>query len=183
MAEPRPAEPARLIVGMLSAQADALDAAEAELARRFGPLDLRSDTWPHDYTHYYAAEMGEPLLRRFVAARDLLDPADLAEAKLATNAIERDLAARRRWPALRPVNLDPGYVTPAKLVLASCKDFAHRICLGRGVYAEVTLRYVRGGAWQGLDWTYPDYRSPEYHEFLDRVRAALVAALKESRPS
>jgi len=78
------------------------------------------------------------------------------------------------------VNLDPGYVTPAKLVLASCKDYTHRAYLARGVYAEPTLAYT-GGRWQAHPWTYPDYRTAEYHAFFDRLRDRLLAARKEAR--
>ena len=73
----------------------------------------------------------------------------------------------------RPINLDVGYVAPAKLVLASMKDFAHRIYLGRGVYAEITLQY-RKGRWESLHWTFPDYASRAYDAFLTEVRHRLV---------
>jgi len=69
----------------------------------------------------------------------------------------------------RPLNLDPGYLTEAKLVLASTKDHAHRIYLGRGIYAEVTLHY-QNGRWQSHDWTYPDFQRPDYHLFFSQCR-------------
>ena len=63
------------------------------------------------------------------------------------------------------MNLDPGYITPAKLVLASTKDHAHRLYLADGIYAEVTLAF-RGKQWQPLEWTYPDYRRADFQEFF-----------------
>lgn len=73
----------------------------------------------------------------------------------------------------RPLNLDPGYLTPAKLVLASTKDHAHRIYLRDGIFAEVTLVY-RKGKWQPLEWTYPDYRRDDYQQFFTRCRERLL---------
>ena len=60
-------------------------------------------------------------------------------------------------------------VALSKLVLATTKDHAHRIYLGHGIYAEVTLQYAHGG-WQTMPWTYPDYARPEYHAFFVQVR-------------
>ena len=74
---------------------------------------------------------------------------------------------------MRPLNLDPGYITPAKLVLASTKDHAHRIYLRDGIYAEVTLSF-RGRKWQPLEWTYPDYRRDDYQRFFTECREWLL---------
>ena len=71
----------------------------------------------------------------------------------------------------RPVNLDPGYVSSGKLVLATTKDQPHRVYLGRGIYAECTLRWRRGG-FEPWEWTYPDYASEGHREFFGRVRTA-----------
>ena len=79
----------------------------------------------------------------------------------------------------RPVNIDPGLITPAKLILATTKDHAHRIYLGRGIHAEVTLRYV-GRKWTPWPWTYPDYAAPTYHSFFDQVREMLKGQSGES---
>ena len=101
-----------------------------------------------------------------------------AAIKLATNQVEAAFAAEAR-PAgrpphapQRPLNLDPGYVTESKLVLASTKDFAHRVYLGDGIYAEVTLTYA-GGRWRPHEHTFPDYASGAYDSFLARAREAL----------
>jgi hypothetical protein len=83
---------------------------------------------------------------------------------------ERGSSAQSPLP--RPINLDPGFVDSPKLVLASMKNFAHRIYVGRGVYAEVTLLHRRG-QWTPLEWTFPDYASGRYWPFLDQVRKRL----------
>ena len=85
-------------------------------------------------------------------------------------AADREGAGRAaELPVARPLNLDPGYLTEAKLVLASTKDHAHRIYLSQGIYAEVTLSYRRG-RWRHHDWTYPDYQRGDYQAFFDQCR-------------
>jgi hypothetical protein len=165
---------------MITARGCLLDEAQALLAEAFGPVDEVSATMPFDFTHYYDGEMGSPLLRRFVAFRPLASPSALADIKLATNAIEARMAAdAAHGGPSRPVNLDPGYVEQSKLVLASMKDFAHRVYLRDGVYGEVTLLY-RGGRWESLPWTFPDFASGRYDAFLTAARQRLREVLKES---
>jgi len=172
MAEAKPPHPVILLVGMLAGREEWLNAAEAELVEHFGPAELTSETWPHEFTDYYAPRMGEHLLRRFIAFGRRIDPGELAAIKRAANAIEAELAAALAADVPRPVNLDPGYVAPAKLVLASCKDYSHRVYLAEGVYAELTLVFEHG-AWRAMPWTYPDYRTAAYQHFFSRVRDGL----------
>ena len=79
----------------------------------------------------------------------------------------------------RPVNLDPGIIEPSKLVLASTKNFSHRIYIGDGMYAELTLSFCRG-KWQSFPYTFPDYKEERYHDFLSKVRDRLV---EQARPA
>lgn len=159
----------RLITGVLTAFPDLFDAAAEACEREFGPIELRSDTFDFDFTDYYAEEMGAPIKRRFFSFRDRIDPAGLADIKLRTNIMERRIADAFRKPVPRPVNLDPGYLTLSKLVLATTKDYAHRIYLRDGIYAEITLRYHKG-RFEAMPWTYPDYRTEAYHRFFLQVR-------------
>ena len=117
--------------------------------------------------------MGTDLNKQFLAFERLIDPAALADIKRQTNDWEAEYAALGRHAEPRPLNLDPGYITPAKLVLASTKDHAHRIYLRDGIYAEVTLAY-RHRQWQPLEWTYPDYRREDYQRFFTRCRDYLL---------
>ena len=168
--------------GLISARTEWLDEAAGALTESFGQADIVSETWPFDLTDYYDAQMGRPLLRRFVSFAELVLPDALVEAKLCCGAIEADFARRHAGAGpVRPVNLDPGYVEPSKLVLASLKNFSHRIYLARGVYAELTLMY-RKGAWQGLPWTFPDFASGRYDAFLTAARALLRATHKDIQP-
>jgi hypothetical protein len=124
--------------------------------------------------------MGTELKKQFLAFERLIDPAALAEIKQATNDWEADYVAHSSHAEPRPLNLDPGYITPAKLVLASTKDHAHRIYLRDGIFAEVTLAF-RQRRWQPLEWTYPDYRRDDYQQFFTRCREYLLSG-DQARP-
>ncbi len=175
MGRPRAAHRVKLIVGLLAAETDVLRRARQKLAHRFGAIDLESTPLPFSETDFYAAEMGAPLTRQFLAFESLVRPDDLAEIKQVTNALERDIADERvALDILRPANIDPGYVELSKLVLATTKDRAHRIYLSGGIWAEVTLQF-HDGAWTPQPWTYPDYRRTDYHDFLSAVRDRLRA--------
>jgi len=182
MAQAQEADPVKLICGMISARTGLFDRAGEVLADAFGPVDLTSEIMPFDMTDYYEPQMGPGLLRRFVSFAEPFNPAALAEAKLRTNAIEADFAARRDADdPPRPINLDPGYIAPSKLVLASMKDFSHRITLRDGVYAEVTLLW-RKGLWVALEWTFPDFASGRYDAFLTEARSRLGGPAREDSP-
>jgi hypothetical protein len=162
----------KLIAGLLAGRAEWLDATVARLVETLGPIDVTSPDWPFDFTHYYDKQMGEHLLRRFVAFETPVDPEVLGPTKRRTNELEAELAVQFGTVG-RPVNIDPGYVAPSKLVLASMKDFAHRVYLGKGVYAEVTLQYIQG-RWKTLPFTFPDYASGRYDAFLSEARQRLM---------
>ncbi|MHB1317995.1 MAG: DUF4416 family protein [Anaerolineae bacterium] len=168
--------PVKLIVPMLSARPECFARAESALAERWGPLDYVSTDLPFTYTDYYTPELGHGILRRFVAVGDLIDPGELATVKVWTNDLENSLREGGR----RVVNLDPGYICGGKLVLATTKDQAHRLYLGRGIYAEVTLLY-RAGAYRALPWTYPDYASAAYHHIFSVIRSTYMAQLRVRR--
>lgn len=165
----------KFICGIISGEVALLDRAAAALAGALGPVEAVGEVMDFDFTHYYDRQMGSPLYRRFVSFAGPHRPDFLAEAKVRTNAIEAELAAARpgAGPA-RPVNLDVGYVEAPKLILASMKNFSHRIYLRDGVYAEITLLFRRG-RWEPLPWTFPDFRSGRYDAFLSEVRDSLPA--------
>lgn len=180
MGRPRAAHLVKLIVGLLAAETDVLRRARQKLVRRFGVVDVESPPLPFSETDFYAAEMGAPLTRQFLAFDSLVRPDDLAEIKRITNEMEREIAEERlALDILRPANIDPGYVELSKLVLATTKDRAHRIYLAGGIWAEVTLQF-QNGAWTPQPWTYPDYRRSDYHEFLSAARDRLRAQRRAS---
>jgi len=172
-------EPVKLFVGMLAAKHEWLAEAETVLVGHFGPVDLASDVWPFTQTDYYREEMGERLLRKFLGFERPVRPDDLVEVKHVTNDIETDLARKVEDGPARPVNLDPGYLDLSKVVLATTKDYSHRVCLGRGIYAEVTLHYHHG-KYEPWEWTYPDYRTAEYGRFFLALRERLRENLRSA---
>jgi len=171
VAEPSPPETACLIVGMLSAFPALFDEAAEAIAERCGAPTITSETLPFDFTDYYTLQMGSPLKRKFVAFSPPYDPAQLPETKLWSNDLEKTFS-RAGIDVSRPINLDPGYVTLSKLVLASTKDHAHRIYLHSGIYAEITLTYVNK-RFRPMPWTYADYRTEDYLRFFHAVRNML----------
>ena len=166
--------PALLVMAVTSRHDEALGWAARKAEAAWGPLLPGSPVFDFTETDYYRTTMGEGLKKQFLALQKPFDPAELAEIKLAANAWEAEYTQGAAHPEPRPLNLDPGYLTPAKLVLASTKDHSHRIYLSRGIYAEVTLHY-QAGAWQPREWTYPDYRRADFHEYFLQLRRELQA--------
>lgn len=170
-------KPVKLIVGILAADENCLHAAVEALRAKFGKVDLVSDTWPFDQTDYYKDQAGEHILKQFVSFEKLIDPGKLAKIKHQTNSMEQKLAQKLSLDLYRPVNLDPGIIEPSKLILATTKNYSHRIYIGKKIYAEVTLIYDKG-SWQVMPYTYPDYREQCYFDFFSKVRNKLVEQLK-----
>jgi hypothetical protein len=156
----------KLFVGVLAGDLLLLPSVRQRLEQELGPVDLASPLFDFGYTRYYEPEMGPDLRRQFWGFERLIAPDRLPAVKLFTNDVETDFAQAGK----RHVNLDPGYLTAAKVVLATTKDYSHRLYLGRGIYGEVTLIY-RQGRLAPLPWTYPDYRSADYQSFFLALRA------------
>jgi hypothetical protein len=158
--------PVKLFVGMLSNEIPLFDELVQNLEGVYGPVDLESPVWPWEHSEYYTDEMGARLKRKFVFFQRLITPGAISEIKVTTNEIERRYLNERGG---RRINLDPGYLDSAKLVLASTKDFSHRIYLDRGIYGELTLIYSDSD-YQPLPYTYRDYRSEEYLSVFRKAR-------------
>ncbi len=164
-----------LICAVLYSGREAADEALANLVSRFGGVVSFSEEYFFDsLSTYYCAEMGTDLTKRIFAfeAKGVVD--DLSDIKHFTNGIETSSAVRDESGVLRrKVNLDPGYLTPSKLVLASTKGYSHRVSIGKGIFAEVTLLYERG-EFVKLPWTYQDYCSENVLSFLVKTRKLLL---------
>ncbi len=169
--------PVKIIVGILAAENNCLQNAIEMLQNQLGPVDMQSDIWPFEQTDYYRRQTGNNILRQFVSLQNLIEPGRLAEIKIQTNKMEQQLAQRLNLDLPRPVNLDPGIIEPSKLILATTKNYSHRIYIGNKIYAEVTLIYDRK-KWRPFEYTYPDYRRTDYFRFFDKVRSRLLKQLK-----
>ena len=173
MSLPQPPKPAKLVIGLILKDKALLSSVASELTNRFGAIDMVSIWFPFDFTTYYAPEMGSPLFRRVLAFQALIQQNALVDIKLATNEIERAYSEGGK----RRVNLDPGYLVHERFVLATGKNYSHRIYLDKGIYADLTLTYRRG-AFEALPWTYPDYAHHHLMSFLERVRKKYVFDVK-----
>lgn len=176
-------EPVVLFMAAFTAEQDGFERVREKLESLYGPIVAESETvFVEDFTHYYQSSMGGHLAKRLWAFERLIDPESIAEIKRQTNELEElfteESQKRNANSPQRAWNLDPGYVDLGKLVLASTKDHSHRIYLQRGIFAEVTLIYTKK-RWQELPWTYPDYKTPIYQRFLDRVRDYLYEKLRD----
>ncbi len=169
MGEAHSHPPVMLLLAAFSRHNDALAWAHNACHAAWGELAFVSPAFDFSETDYYRASMGEGLKKQFFTFQKFVDPAKLVDFKLQTNQWEMEYAALGRHAESRPLNLDPGYLTLAKLVLASTKDHSHRLYLGRGIHAEITLTY-RSGGWQPHEWTYPDYRRADFQEFFTQCR-------------
>jgi Domain of unknown function (DUF4416) len=180
MAEPRPSVPVLLVAAAFSRHEDALAWARTRLEESYGPVEQCSQAFSFHQTDYYSVLMGSDLRKQFFVFRNLIDPGRLAEIKLHTNALERELADGR-YSEARPINIDPGYLTLGKFLLATTKDQGHRIYLRDGIFAEVTLRF-QAGAYEPWPWTYADYREPAVLAFLRDARTVYHDRLRAARP-
>jgi hypothetical protein len=172
MGKVRAAESVLLFVGTLYSDAGIFDYSKEIIEKNFGGILLTSPSIKWNHSSYYKDELGWPLFRQFIFLKDLIDPGILADIKLKTNEIEDALSSKGK----RCINLDPGYLTLSKIVLASTKNYAHRIYLGRGIYAEVTLIY-KDNVYTPHLFTYKDYQDKTYIDTFMNVREMLKKRL------
>lgn len=170
MAQGSSGEPVLLVIALFSRHEEARAWARDRLEECFGPVALASPVYDFNQTDYYAATMGPELKKQLLAFARLVPPDCLAAVKRRTIELEREVAESGRFAEPRPLNLDPGILNLGKFLLATTKDQAHRVYLGQGIHAEVTLHY-QAGQWQPWPWTYRDYRLPLVLSFLQEARA------------
>ncbi len=176
MSRPQIPPPAQLVVSVLSSRLIQIwPEVERELCSRWGELDFVSDPFPFTQTRYYDQELGTPIMRRMISFQDLVAQDRLPEIKLATNALED---AWRGKEGYRQVNLDPGLLCLERLVLGTGKNFTHRIYLGQGIFADLTLIFQKG-LWQSLPWTFPDYAGVDIQDLLTQMRTRYKQKLRQ----
>jgi hypothetical protein len=166
MGEVKKRQAVKLIIGFIFKEEKSLETAENLLKQNFGKIDFESSVLPFEHTDYYESEFGKALKRKFISFEKLFPAQNLPKIKVLTNAVEKKLAIDSR----RTINIDPGYLDLSKLVLASTKDYKHRIYLDQGIYAEITLFY-QDKSFQVWEWTFPDYRTKDYIAIFNQIRA------------
>ena len=180
MGTPKPPVYVKLFCGIIASDVSLLEQTVDNLCKKYGEIDVRSQLWKFDVTDYYEAEMGKNLWKAFVAFMRLCDPVILSSVKVETNQIEYEMGVLSEGQLFRRVNLDPGYLDASKIVLATTKNYSHRIYLRDGIYAEVTMIFHKG-KYRPLEWTYPDFRSGRYDDFFLECRKKYLADLKATR--
>ena len=175
MSKPKPPQPVKLVVSVITGDKGLFDTICEKLVERFGEIDYISETLPFDFTDYYEKELGKDLFRHIISFKDLISPDRLSQIKRYTNDLEDQFL--KEW-GNRSVNIDPGYIALCHFVLASCKGFAHRPYLVDGVYADLTLVF-RKKTFQALEWTFPDYASKKLIDILNGLRSDYYKLLKE----
>jgi len=176
MSEPHEPDPVKLISSIFSPDKALIDKVIDDLSLHFGPVDWISPELFFDRTKYYAREMGWPLYRRFLSFLELVPADHLVEIKLRSNEIEKNHLREER----RTVNIDPGYISPERLILATGKNYVHRVYLTKGIYADLTLLFQRG-SFRQLPWTYKDYSDPQVIEWLNGIRETYMGQRRERK--
>jgi len=176
MGEPLRHIPVKLVAGLISAKPSGFTAARPFLERKFGRIDNESRTLAFSCTSYYEKEFGRDLKRKFFSFEKLARLNGNHRVKLYTNSIEKKLSGKDS----RTVNIDPGYVSLAKMVLFTTKNRSHRIYIDKGIYADLALQF-ENRSFRALPWTYPDYRSADYIDFFNSVRSAYAEQVKNYR--
>ena len=132
----------------------------------FGKIEQKSALYDFDrFTDYYEKEMGRGLKKRFVTFYNLIEPEALPEIKVQTNALEKEISGAEQ----RSVNIEPGYITLSKIVLATTKDYSHRLYLGKGIFGDLHLVFINK-TFRTQPWTYPDYQQSSVIEFFLNLR-------------
>ena len=174
MSVPKIPEPARVVISVLTPHEDLIQQASVRLAEELGPIREQIGPIQFNYTDYYDREMGPGIFRWLWSFAQLVDKSSLAPIKLLTNRVEESYTKRSK----RRINLDPALLSLGNFVLATGKDNAHRIYLGLGIFADLTLVF-RGGTYRPLEWTYPDYADPILITILNRIRDDYKSSLRE----
>lgn len=173
----QPPDPVLKFCAIFAQKPESLEWARQRLEEQWGKIVKASPEFDFSETTYYQAEMGAGLKKQLLVFEGLEPPEWLPTAKLQSNQWEQDYRDSFPSEVERPLNIDPGYVTLAKLVLATTKDRDHRLYLGQGIFGEVTVHF-KHGQWQNDRWTYPDFQRTDFQSFLTECREYLKLVLK-----
>lgn len=165
----KPAPAALIVAAMWSPSFEFSDILTC-LENEFGRIAFHSPVFSFSkLSSYYAPEMGENLSKCFFAFEASIDRHRLIEMKKRTYDIETKFLTNT---GERQVNLDPMILTLENLIIATSKNYSHRVYLGDGVFGDLAL-IRKGRQYQPLPWTYPDYQT--HLDFFEKVRQAFYS--------
>ena len=179
MSKPLRQSNAVLIIAAMYNNKESFEYALKALKKHFGNIFTTSDEFIFSHSHYYKEEMGENLIKRFIVFETPIKREFLVNVKKKTDKIEKKLLSKN---GERSINLDPGILTLENFILATNKNFTHRILLGKSVFADLTLIYQKKKGFTSLPWTYADYSSDETKMFLESMRKSFYNKLLETSP-
>lgn len=168
------AVPVKLFTGVIYSKNAQVDNCIKRLEKRFGKTDYVSERFSFHYTTYYEDEMGTELSRIIITFKPLIKRDELVKIKHFTNEVEELYSSNDK----RQINIDPGYIAPEHLILATGKGYYHRPYLGKGVYSDLTLVYTNKD-FRPLRWTYPDYRTKKMRRLFKNLREKYMLELAE----
>ena len=177
MAKPLTHIPVKLIVGLISSKPSQFISVKSILEKKFGEVDKETPLLDFSHTGYYEEEFGKNLKRKFLSFKDLIPLKKNYAIKLYTIKIEKKLSENSTRS--RTINIDPGYISPSKLVLFTTKNRSHRIYVDKGIYGDLELMFIKK-SFRPLEWTYPDYGTEEYIDFFNSVRAVYMSQIKNA---
>jgi uncharacterized protein DUF4416 len=169
--------PVKLLIALLTSDLQIMEEVERRLCAAYGAIEDRTEIFLFTFPGPFQREMGENLKKRIICFETLLPIEQLPEVKKFTNDLEWEYREHLQERSRRVINLDPGYLTLSKVLLASTRNYSHHVYLKDGVYGELLLRFHRG-ALRNLPWTYADYRSHLAHSFFTKVRERYHTQLK-----
>lgn len=169
-------EKAKLVIGILASNKDALNTAHSIIINEFGIIDKESIPFPFIFTQYYNDEMGDNIIRQFVSVERLISPAEISTIKCKTIELENNV----RINGKRIINIDPGYLTLHSLILVSTKQACYRVYLDKGIYGQAMLHFKKGN-FMPFEYTYPDYADEISRKFFKEVREIFFAQIKSQK--
>lgn len=163
MALPQKPKKVKLFIGILSSDTKLFETIKKEF--KYGEIDYESEIFDWNFTKYYNDELGENIKKKFIFFKKLINPDEIVKIKLETNKIEDKYSKNSK----RKINLDPGYLTHSKVLLATAKDYSHKIYIGKGIYGDVVLTF-RNKTFEPHVYTFRDFRTKEYIELFNKMR-------------
>jgi len=167
MSIPKTPTKAKLVISFISKDKELINSCIKKVGQKFSPADFVTEFVDFTHTSYYEKELGGSLKRRFASFKKLLDRKDLVKVKKLTNLIENETVHSKK----RRINIDPGFLTIENFILASGKNFTHRVYLKDGIFADLTLIFTKND-FKELSWTYPDYKEKAVKDMLRKIREA-----------